>query len=68
MPSDCDADRWTSEGESSSRRGSPLLPDVWSYTLSQNNLSNISMSKIDHSSRGNLLFLSTAMLRPAVRV
>ena len=67
MPSDGEADRWTSDGESSSRRDSPLLPDVWSYTLSQHNFSNSSTLKIDHGIRGNLLCLSTAMLQPAVR-
>jgi len=67
MPSDGEADRWTSDGESSSRRDFPLLPDVWSYTLSQHNFSNSSTLKIDHGIRGNLLCLSTAMLQPAVR-
>ena len=46
IPSNLVVDRWTSDAESSSLLDSPFLPDVWSYTLSQNNLSNISKLKI----------------------
>jgi hypothetical protein len=48
IPSNLVVDRWTSDAESSSLLDSPFLPDVWSYTLSQNNLSNISKLKIYH--------------------
>jgi hypothetical protein len=54
MPADCVVDRWTSDGESSARRDSPLLPNGWSYTLSHNNLSHLSTLKMDHSIRENL--------------
>ena len=40
MPLACVVDRWISDGESSARRDSPLLPDGWSYTLSPKNLSH----------------------------